>query len=241
MDQYAGIEVEYWEIRRSTGRPADVMPEVRSIVALGFHVWDPVLDVAAYDPGRARWVYPAYALMEQRKAQLALWLVRRGFKAHSGPTGISFKRLATLAGFGSYGKNALVISKRYGSNFRMTCLLTDAALEPDRPAAGDPCGKCALCQVACPMSALRPFRVDPEACLVGLSLRERAGDLNELEPDIRRRLAALDRAAVEPRYSPNVHLMCRACQDVCPHNLKDVRSSPERKARSKSAGKAVSS
>jgi len=218
MDQYAGIEVPYWQARGSTGRPADVMPDVRSIVALGLHVWDPVLDVAAYDTARAEWVYPAYAVMEQRKEKLAQWLTRRGFNVHSGPAKVSYKRLAVLAGFGDFGKNSLIVNDRYGSNFRLACLLTDAELEADQPTGKDPCGKCTLCLSACPMDALQPWRVDPEACLVGLSLRERAGDILEVAPGIRQRLAALDRPTLEPRFSPNVHLMCRACQDICPHS-----------------------
>ena len=41
MDQYAGIEAPHWQVRGSTGHPADVMPDARSVVALGFHAWDP--------------------------------------------------------------------------------------------------------------------------------------------------------------------------------------------------------
>jgi len=228
-DRYAGIPVDYWEIRRSTVRPADIMPEVRSVVIVGFSLWDPVLDVAAFDGRRGAWRYPAYALMAHRAEKLAGWLLRRGFNVRSAGR-LPYKRLAVLAGLGRFGKNSLVLHPRLGSEFRLACLLTDADLRPMQtpPAENgvdpswDPCGSCERCLEACPMGALSPYTVDPEACLVALTLREKAGDINEVDPDVLRRFRALDLARYEPRSSPNVHLMCRACQDVCPWNAESA-------------------
>jgi epoxyqueuosine reductase len=225
-DRYAGIAVDYWEIRRPTVRPSDIMPEVRSVIVVGFALWDPVLDVAAFDGRHGAWRYPAYALMAHRAEKLAAWLLRRGFKVLSATGRLPYKRLAVLAGLGRFGKNSLVLHPRLGSGFRLACLLTDADLRPTgAPSAEngvdpswDPCGPCERCLEACPMGALSPYTVDPEACLVALTLRERAGDINEVDPDVLRRFRALDLTRYEPRSSPNVHLMCRACQDVCPWN-----------------------
>ncbi len=227
-DRYAGIAVDYWEIRRPTVRPADIMPEVRSVVVVGFALWDPVLDVAAFDGRRGAWRYPAYALMAQRAEKLAAWLLRRGFKVRSATGRLPYKRLAVLAGLGRFGKNSLVLHPRLGSDFRLACLLTDAELrstgtspaENGLDPSWDPCGSCERCLEVCPMGALSPYTVDPEACLVALTLRERAGDIDEADPDVLRRFRALDVPLYEPRSSPNVHLMCRACQDVCPWNAK---------------------
>jgi len=219
MDRYAGVEVSYWEIRRSTLRPADIMPGVKSIIVLGYRVFDPVLDTAAFDPEAKQWVFPAYAMATLSRQRLARQLARRGYHLFRGRTdGLSYKRLAVLAGLGSFGRNALVINPTYGSNFRIACLLTDTVLEPSRPSSWDPCGDCQLCQEACPLGALTPYRVDPEACLVGLSLRERAGDMSKVDPSIRRRLDQVDVRAHQPRLSRTTHVECWTCQGVCPHN-----------------------
>jgi len=218
MDRFAGIDVSYWEIRGPTVRPADIMPECRSVIVVGWRLWDPALDVAAFDPKRRRWRYPAYALMEARSEKLVTWLLRKGFRAEAGQAGLSLKNLAVLGGLGAYGKNSLVLNPEFGSNFRIGAVLTDASLKPDKAVAFDPCGDCSACLDACPMEALRPHEVDPEACLVSLTLRVRGGDIREVDPKTLERFRAVDIRSFEPRFGSQVHLMCRTCQDACPMN-----------------------
>jgi epoxyqueuosine reductase len=238
VEAYAGIDVAYWELRRRTARPCDILPDAKAVVVVGLGLWDRALDTATYEAKLGRWVYPAYAVLEQRCDRLALWLERRG--ARVAVTGrLSLKNLAALAGFGVFGKNSLLLSHDFGPDFRLACFVTDADLEPEHPAAkpagpggpgdrlsppaGDLCGDCVLCLDACPMGALTPYVVDPESCLVSLSLRAKGGNLAEVDLAVRERCASLDIPAYEPRFGGNLHLMCRACQDVCPQPSKALR------------------
>ncbi len=69
----------------------------------------------------------------------------------------SMKYTAYVTGMGSFGKNHLFISDRYGSRVRFSAILTDARLQPDscsehfiHPA----CQDCDECIRACPVQAI---------------------------------------------------------------------------------------
>ena len=67
--------------------------------------------------------------------------------------GLSHKMAATRSGLGWIGKNALVITKPFGSAVRLTTVLTDAPLETGTPLDESQCGTCTACVEACPAKA----------------------------------------------------------------------------------------
>lgn len=94
----------------------------------------------------------------------AAFLRGRGFKAlPNSPTTESFtadfrtplphKTAATRSGLGWIGKNALLITRAYGSAVRLTSVLTDAPFAADEPIDGSSCGKCTICRDVCPGKA----------------------------------------------------------------------------------------
>lgn len=68
---------------------------------------------------------------------------------------ISHKMVATRAGLGWIGKNALLITPQYGPRVRLVSVLTDLSLESSRPISESKCGKCLLCVKTCPSGALK--------------------------------------------------------------------------------------
>ncbi len=65
--------------------------------------------------------------------------------------------LAISAGLGQLGKHGSLISKEYGSNFRLAAVLTDLPLQPDQPVdygVEDLCLSCRRCVIDCPPSAI---------------------------------------------------------------------------------------
>jgi len=118
---------------------------------------------------------------------------------------LSLKNLAVLAGFGGFGKNSLLLSRDFGSAFRLACFVTDADLEPEHPPATS---------AATASSASTP---------APWGLPAKGGNLAEVDLVVRERFASLDIPAYEPRFGGNLHLMCRACQDVCPQPSKALR------------------
>ncbi|MFQ5976862.1 MAG: 4Fe-4S double cluster binding domain-containing protein [Candidatus Heimdallarchaeota archaeon] len=63
--------------------------------------------------------------------------------------------VATRAGLGWIGKNALLITPEYGPRVRLVSILMDAPLKPDLPTNKSSCGKCRSCVSACPVKALK--------------------------------------------------------------------------------------
>ena len=63
------------------------------------------------------------------------------------------REAAARSGVGFYGKNTMLITRRYGSWVVLGTLVTDVELEPTPPLDAD-CGSCTLCIDACPTGAL---------------------------------------------------------------------------------------
>jgi epoxyqueuosine reductase len=107
---------------------------------------------------------------------------------------------AVRAGVGFYGKNTLLITRRFGSWVVLGTLVTSAELEPTPPLGLD-CGSCRLCVDACPTGALdEPGTLDATRCLSYWT--QTANDVPEPY-----------RAALGASVYG-----CDICQDVCPWN-----------------------
>jgi epoxyqueuosine reductase len=110
------------------------------------------------------------------------------------------REAAARSGVGFYGKNTLLITRRYGSWVVLGTLVTDVELEPTRPLDLD-CGDCRLCIDACPTGALdEPGTLDATRCL-----------------------SYWTQAPAPPPAEYREHLGaqvygCDVCQDVCPWN-----------------------
>jgi epoxyqueuosine reductase QueG len=84
------------------------------------------------------------------------------------------KTVATRAGIGWIGKNAMLLTKEFGSAVRISAILTNACLQADRPLNESMCKDCMRCKEACPGEAItganwditcnREFIFDAEKC-----------------------------------------------------------------------------
>jgi len=190
-----------WMIQDYNKRTTDVMPDSKSIVVIGNHVWDEMLELAIRKG--ERWVYPGYFSLDAPRRAVTHRLEGMGYKAvtfHS----VSHKRLAQLAGLGNYGKNALIVNPDFGPWVRLAVVVTNAEMRADQPFERDLCGDCEECIRACPVGALTPYKVDDTKCLVGVHIA--GGDVSRYEEVLGRH---------EPSFTKNSHLMCVECQRAC--------------------------
>lgn len=190
-----------WKIQDYTKKTTELMPEAKSVVVVGYHVWDDMLELAIRKGDK--WVYPEYSPLGILEWVMIDHLEKKGYKAVSAYS-LSCKRLAQLAGFGNYGKNALIVNPVYGPWIRVAPILTSAEMIADKPFGNDLCGDCERCVKACPVGALTPYRVDDKKCLVGIHL------LNESSTEHNEKIAKY-----EPSLTRNSHLMCMECQKAC--------------------------
>jgi epoxyqueuosine reductase QueG len=95
----------------------------------------------------------AKLLQERGFAAVALEPTTEEFDAVRLRAGLSHKIAATRSGLGWIGKNALVITKPFGSAIRLTTVLTDAPIETGPPCDESICGTCTACVEICPAKA----------------------------------------------------------------------------------------
>jgi ferredoxin len=109
---------------------------------------------------------------------------------------VVLKEIATAAGLGTIGKNALFFSSRFGFNCKLSAVFLGAAVSryDQAPTSSEwklpDCATCNLCVEACPVGAFDDFR------------------MNKVE--------ACDRLIAADYFGPRRDHMCRACITRCP-------------------------
>ena len=190
-----------WKIQQYTKKTTDIMPDARHVIMIGYHVWDDMLELAMRKG--EKWIYPGYIPLSMPTQAVINCLEKSGYKALSAHS-LSYKRLAQLAGFGNYGKNALIVNPVFGPWIRLASVLTNAEMQADGPFEQDLCGACEGCVKACPVGALTPYRVDDSKCLIGIHIANKENFEKNVEW-----------VRYEPSFTKNSHLMCRMCQEAC--------------------------
>ena len=206
----------------STIKTKEQMEDAKSIIVLGYHASDDIYEAIVRKRDRIEVLgYPpninVFKVIE--------YLHERGFKAKVASSRLPKKQMARLAGFGNYGKNALLITPKYGPWMRIGAVITNAEFVYDDPFDKDLCGDCDKCVKACPTGALTPFKVDHTKCLVNRSSDEWAklisGELRYSEKISN--ISDID--AIYSRHNlkltDNSVLMCTTCQRACPYGRKE--------------------
>ena len=195
--------------------PELLLANARTVVSAALCYWEP-----GREPGPGEGRMPRYTWTD-RYAQL-----REKLDALGQRLGGTYRVLvdanqhvdreaAARAGVGFYGKNTLLITRKFGSWVVLGTLITDTALELTPPLNLD-CGECRLCIDACPTGALdEPGTLDATKCLSYWTQSSRP-----IPEEMQQALG--DRV-----YG------CDICQDVCPWNRgvekrrADVEPSPD--------------
>jgi epoxyqueuosine reductase len=180
--------------------PEQLLPNARTVVSAALCYYAPEPE---RPPGHGRlprytW-YDAYAELREKLDELGRRLGGE-YRVLVDANQHVDREPAARAGVGFYGKNTMLITRRFGSWVVLGTLVTDRELETTPPLGLD-CGDCALCIDACPTGALdEPGTLDATKCLSYWTQSAR-----ELP------------AEYEPELGAQVY-GCDICQDVCPWN-----------------------
>jgi epoxyqueuosine reductase len=180
--------------------PETLLDGARTVVSAALCYWS---DGGDAPPGHARlprytW-YDAYAELRAKLDELGRRL-GGSYRVLVDANQHVDREAAARSGIGFYGKNTMLITRRFGSWVVLGTLVTQAELDPTPPLDLD-CGSCTLCIEACPTGALDdPGVLDANRCL---SYWTQSG--SSIPEPYREELGA-------QVYG------CDICQDVCPWN-----------------------
>lgn len=96
---------------------------------------------------------------------------------------VPHKTVATRAGLGWIGKNALLITPEYGSAIRLSSVLTNMPLITNNPINESRCGGCEKCKLACPAGAIKGqlwnIELEREDLINPFKCRQKARELSK--------------------------------------------------------------
>ncbi|MBA3722139.1 MAG: tRNA epoxyqueuosine(34) reductase QueG [Parachlamydiaceae bacterium] len=160
--------------------------------------------VASYARGR-----DYHNIHRKRLKKFIHWLETRTgkkeiAKGFSDSTPILEKALAVQAGLGWFGKNTLLIHRRFGTFILLSGILTSLEFQQKNEFTRLPrCGSCTRCLDACPTQAfISPYNLDATKCL--------SYHLIESKQEIPENIQI---------KNPGYAFGCDICQDACPHNV----------------------
>ncbi len=210
--------------RQRRAAPRQILPECRSILALGMRYPSP--DSAFLEEDQAvhchserseesprgrlasyAWGDDYHDLLAERLRVLVAFIeaqagqpVPNRWYTDTGP--VLERDLAQRAGLGWIGKNTCLIHPRHGSYFLLAEILLGLELDPDPPFLPDYCGSCTRCLEACPSACILPDRtIDARRCISYLTIEVKGSIPEELRSMIG-----------EWTFG------CDVCQEVCPWN-----------------------
>ena len=149
-------------------KPQDVMENCSSVIVFGVSI-----PKGAYEPlpkSRAEYtntLLAATATLRIAGFKLTKLIEEKGYIATLAPSegsefgywyanketlkaNFSMKYACYLSGIGSYGRNHLIITDKFGSRVRMAAILTDAEIDADRQSKdliSDKCKNCYKCKI----------------------------------------------------------------------------------------------
>lgn len=142
-------------------RPADLLPEAKSVIVLGVHILTAVgraANLAHYrrpEMRHAGFIHMLFGyvhlnrVMDTASHELAREMERKGYVTLPIPASapndskalygaFSNRHAAVAAGFGELGWHGLLLTPQYGSRVRLASIITEAELEPDPMYSGKP-------------------------------------------------------------------------------------------------------
>jgi epoxyqueuosine reductase QueG len=149
-------------------RPQAFIEDSRTVIVIGFYLYDIVLDAWSHNEGEYIWKrHFADALVEQLCNRIHRFLQKKSYNSRVIPysPGLFLKEAAALAGIGPIGHNNLLITEKFGSQVRLRALTTNAPLICGEPIIkSEYCKECHICIDTCPSKALSNGKYAKEKC-----------------------------------------------------------------------------
>lgn len=156
VDVVGFADAKHFDRFDEENKPQSYLINAKTVIILGFHLYDLTLDAWNYFKEENRSYQFADSLIENFCYKLKEKLRMMDFKAVVVPyrPGLFLKDSAALAGIGPIGKSNLLLTPSYGSQIRLRAVVTDAPLICGEPILESKyCKDCDICIKACPANA----------------------------------------------------------------------------------------
>jgi epoxyqueuosine reductase len=163
--------VERFEKAPKGFHPRDLLPNAESLIVIGKYM--PLGVLRGISKGAVTRVYETlFHLLDGCTYEISSFIEKRGGEAmpvpadapymywnadkQEGRGDLSHRHAAVLAGLGSLGKNALLLTPEFGNRVNLASVLTNVPLESDPMLRNDLCiPDCDMCVRACPANAIQ--------------------------------------------------------------------------------------
>lgn len=148
-------------------RPENYLAGARTVIIIGLHLYDIILDAWSRDRKNAKSLHFLDAVIERYCNKVKAFLSDDGYGSQivSYNPGLYLKDAAALAGIGPIGRNNLLITEAYGPQIRLRAVVTTAPLTCGEPIFESYyCKGCNKCIRACPANAFPENKYDKELC-----------------------------------------------------------------------------
>jgi epoxyqueuosine reductase QueG len=179
-------------------RPQTFLKDVKTVIIIGFHLYDLMLDAWNYYRDQKRSYQFADSIVENFGNRVKRFLTKKGYESIviSYAPGLFLKDSAALAGMGPIGKNNLLITPNFGSQVRLRAIVTTAPLVCGEPILeSDYCKDCDRCIKACPANAFIDEKYTKKIC----------DDWARANWEV---------------LSPHTVIWCNVCIEACPYTKK---------------------
>lgn len=177
VDVVGFADPDLFERYSEENHPQAYIDDSKTVIVIGFHLYDIILDAWSHKKGEGVWGYQfADAVIEQFCHRIRRFLLKKGFKSRVIPysPGLYLKDSAALAGIGPIGKNNLLITEKFGSQVRLRAITTTAPLICGEPITESKyCSGCSLCIESCPAKAFSNRKYSKEKCYLYLETHKR--------------------------------------------------------------------
>lgn len=159
--------------KETVANPKDLLSDARAIVITGFYMKENDNNIAT-EPVEPRGRFNAYnvnvftPMEEYHRRVIKEFLGGEGYIVKSDKHNkIPYKIAAVRAGLGKYGKNSVVITKKYGAFVMFAAQVTNAPLDYEElPVDKTDCDECEICINSCPTRAIyAPFKFKRNLCI----------------------------------------------------------------------------
>jgi epoxyqueuosine reductase len=200
--------------------PIEIFPNARSIIVVALNYFTPTKHQNTPNTGkvsRYAWGDDYHDVVSKKLHALLQW-IKEVVPEAEGKVCVDIqpimdKAWAVRAGLGWLGKHTNVITPEFGSWVFIGELLLNLELTYDTDRIEDHCGTCTLCIDACPTDAItEPYVLDSNRCISYATIELRTPDLPK---------------TIEENLSGWLY-GCDICQDVCPWNRFEQRTSETR-------------